>query len=72
MMADIKLKRNAKAYTLGGVRFETQKSVVDFISCTLREARLNLPLEGDAFNIVRDLINFHPAAEQRSGSALHG
>ena len=64
------MKYQKKTYNLGGQHFASQKDLIVCIKYLLKESPKYVDLEQDTQNFLLDLIQLHPAREQKIGCGI--
>lgn len=59
--------RSGREYVIGPYVFSTKKSATEYVREILHSSTLEQPLEGEAFTLIRSLLDLHHAAETKIG-----
>lgn len=63
-------EKKKRKYVIGGLTFNTKTAVTDYTKETLLGTEAGQALSGERFGVIRDLLNFHPEAEQKIGCGV--
>lgn len=64
------VKKQKPTYTLGGVTFDAKTQLNNYVKQVLANATPGAALEGESLAVVRDLLTWHPEAEQKIGCGV--
>lgn len=66
------VKKAKPTFALGGVTFDAKTQIGNYVKEVLAGARLDTFLAGEQYDVMRDLLNWHPEAEQKIGVGVAG
>lgn len=64
------VKKQKPIFTLGGITFDAKTQVGNYVKQLLADAKLNASLSGEKYAVMRDLLNWHPEAQQKIGGGV--
>lgn len=64
------VKKQRPTFTLGGITFDAKTNLNGYIKNVLATAPMGKPLNGEALAVVRDLLDWHPEAQQKIGAGV--
>lgn len=64
------VKKARPTFTLGGMTFDAKTHLNNYVKQVLASSTPDLPLRGEELAVVRDLLEWHPEAEQKIGCGI--